>query len=95
MLSPLVFDLEHEQARRIQLAQTEDKVFEVRVDLTDDADARLVFEQVIQKIKRVFHDNGLDVAVREGQTAPQLTASGKFHEVLPLQGSTSSPNSSR
>ncbi|MGD8480566.1 MAG: hypothetical protein PVI61_10600 [Methyloceanibacter sp.] len=86
-LSPLVFDLEHEQARRIQLVQTSEKDFEVRIEVADEAAADSVFQEVIQSVKRVFRENGLgDVAVRESQAAPEFTASGKFHEVLPLRG---------
>ena len=89
-LSPLVFDLEHEQARRIQLVQTSERDFEVRIELADEAAAGVVFEEVIQSVKRVFRDNGLeDVAVRESQAPPEFTASGKFHEVLPLRGADS------
>ena len=86
-LSPLVFDLEHEQARRIQLVQTSEKDFEVRIEAADEAAAGSIFQEVIQSVKRVFRENGLgDVAVRESQAAPEFTASGKFHEVLPLRG---------
>ncbi len=89
-LSPLVFDLEHEQAQRIQLVQTSERDFEVRMELADEAAAGVVFEEVVQSVKRMFLDNGLeDVAVRESQVPPELTASGKFHEVLPLRGSDS------
>jgi phenylacetate-CoA ligase len=89
-LSPLVFDLEHEYARRIQLVQTSERDFEVRIELAEEAAAGVVFEEVIQSVKRVFHDNGLeDVAVTESQAPPELTASGKFLEVLPLRGSDS------
>jgi phenylacetate-CoA ligase len=89
-LSPLIFDLEHEQARRIQLVQTSEREFEVRIEPADEAAAGVVFQEVIQSVKRVFRDNGLeDVAVRESQAPPELTASGKFHEVLPLRGSSS------
>lgn len=85
-LSPLVFDLEHERARRIQLVQTSDTDFEVRIDLADEAAAGVVFQEVIESVKRVFRDNGLEhVAVRESQAPPEFTASGKFHEVLPLR----------
>ena len=84
-LSPLVFDLEHEHARRIQLVQTAEKEFEVRIELGEGAIPEVVFEQVIQSVKRVFQENNLpDVEVRESQSSPQLTASGKFHEILPL-----------
>jgi len=91
-LSPLVFDLEHEQARRIQLVQTGERDFELRVEPADEAAAaEVVFEDVIQSVKQVFSDNGLgDVAVRESQAPPELTASGKFHEVLPLRRSARS-----
>ena len=89
-LSPLVFDLEHEYARRIQLVQTSERDFEVRIEPADEAAARVVFQEVIQSVKRVFRDNGLeDVAVRESQAPPELTASGKFHEILPLRGADS------
>jgi len=87
MLSPLVFDLEHEHARRVQLVQTSERDFEVRIEPADEAPSGVVFEEVIQSVKRVFRDNGLeDIAVRESQTPPAFTASGKFHEVLPLRG---------
>ena len=86
-LSPLVFDLEHEHTRRIQLVQISERDFEVRIELADEAAAGVVFEEVIQSVKRVFRDNGLgDVALRESQVPPGLSASGKFHEVLPLRG---------
>jgi phenylacetate-CoA ligase len=89
-LSPLVFDLEHEYARRIQLVQTSERDFEVRIEPTDQAAAAVVFEEVIRSVKQVFRDNGLgNVAVTESQESPKLTASGKFHEVLPLRGSVS------
>jgi phenylacetate-coenzyme A ligase PaaK-like adenylate-forming protein len=85
-LSPLVFDLEHEHARRVQLVQTSERDFEVRIEPADEAAAGVVFEEVIQSVKRVFRDNGLeDVAVRESQAPPEFTASGKFHEVLSLR----------
>ncbi|MHA6262285.1 phenylacetate--CoA ligase family protein [Arenibacterium sp. CAU 1754] len=83
-LSPLVFDLEHERARRIQLVQTDEKDFEVRIQLADAA-AGDVFQEVIGAVKQVFRDNGVeDVAVRESKALPAFTASGKFHEVVPL-----------
>ena len=89
-LSPLVFDLEHDHARRIQLVQTSERDFEVRIELADEAAAGVVFEEVIQSVKRVFRDNCLgDVVVRGSQAPPEITASGKFHEVLPLRGSDS------
>lgn len=85
-LSPLVFDLEHEHARRIQLVQTGERDFEVRLELADEAEAGVVFREVIETVKRVFRDNGLEnIAVRESDVPPEFTASGKFHEVLPLR----------
>ena len=87
-LSPLVFDLEHEHARRVQLVQNSDREFEVRIEPADDALRGIVFEEVIQSAKRVFRDNGLeDVTVRKSRIPPEFTASGKFHEVLPLRSS--------
>ncbi len=89
-LSPLVFDLEHEHARRVQLVQTSQRDFEVRIEPADEAATGVVFEEVIQSVKRVFRDNGLeDVKVRESQAPPEITASGKFHEVWPLRGADS------
>ncbi len=86
MLSPLVFDLEHERARRIQLVQTSEREFEVRVEPVEGASAEVVFQEVIKSVKRVFRDNGLDdVAVQESEALPEFTASGKFHSVLPLR----------
>jgi phenylacetate-CoA ligase len=89
-LSPLVFDLEHEHARRIQLVQNSERDFEVRIEPADEAAVGVVFQEVIQSVKRVFRDNGLeDVTVRESQAPPEFTASGKFHEVLPLRSADS------
>ena len=85
-LSPLVFDLEHDDARRIQLVQTSERGFEVRIQLADEAAAGPVFQDVIEAVERVFRDNGLDdVTVRKSQARPEFTASGKFHEVVPLK----------
>lgn len=86
-LSPLVFDLEHDQARRIQLVQTGQRDFEVRLDPAEDAEVGRVFQDVIASVQGVFRGNGLtDVTVRESTEPPRFTASGKFHEVVPLLG---------
>ncbi len=85
-LSPLIFDLEHEHAQRIQLVQTREREFEVRVQLADVAAAEDVLQEVAASVKRVFRANGLDnVVVRESDARPEITASGKFHEVVPLR----------
>ncbi len=85
-LSPLVFDLEHDQAQRVQLLQTSEREFELRVQLAGEAGAELVIQEVTGMVKQVFRDNGLDdVTVRGSQAHPELTASGKFHEVVPLR----------
>ena len=85
-LSPLAFDLEHESAQRVQLVQTSEFVFEVRAELLNDDNPDQVFEQIIQSISEVFSKNGLaDVKVGKNDTPPHLTASGKFHEVIPLK----------
>ena len=84
-LSPLAFDLEHESAQRVQLVQTSEFVFEVRAELLNHENPDQVFEQIIQSISEVFSKNGLiDVKVGKSDTPPHLTASGKFHEVIPL-----------
>lgn len=89
-LSPLVFDLEHDQAQRIQLVQTGEFDFELRIQLTEGAAAIPVFQEVIESVRRVFRDNGLDdVTVRASKGPPEFTASGKFHEVVPLRNSSS------
>ena len=86
-LSPLVFDLEHERAQRVQLVQTSEREFETRIELADEAPSGVVFDEVIQSVKKVFCDNSLeDVTVTKSQALPELTASGKFHEVVPWRG---------
>lgn len=90
VLSPLVFNLEHEHAQRIQLVQTGEREFEVRIQLSDEASAGSVFQEVTEAVKQVFCNNGLEnVAVRESHALPEFTASGKFHEVVPLQSAAS------
>ena len=85
-LSPLVFDLEHESALRVQLVQTSEFVFEVRAQLLNLENPGQVFEKIIQSISKVFAKNGLvDVKVGKSDTPPHLTASGKFHEVIPFE----------
>jgi len=85
-LSPLAFDLEHESARRVQLVQTSEFVFEVRAELLNHENPDQVFEQIIQSVSEVFAKNGLvDVKVGKSDTPPHLTASGKFHEVIPFK----------
>lgn len=94
-LSPLVFDLEHESARRVQLVQTGSRQFELRIEPTDGAKAEDAFPEVIEAVKRVFRDKGLvDVTVRARKKLPEFTASGKFHEVVPLR-STDARNVTR
>ncbi|MCV2873716.1 phenylacetate--CoA ligase family protein [Defluviimonas sp. WL0050] len=86
-LSPLVFDLEHEQARRVQLVQTGQRAFEVRIQLVEGVAEGPVFDAVIESVERVFHDNGLgNVTINASEALPEFTASGKFHEVVPLHG---------
>jgi len=85
-LSPLAFDLEHENAQRVQLVQMSEFVFEVRAELLTHDNPDQVFEQIIQSVNAVFSKNGLaDVKVGKSDTPPQLTASGKFLEVIPLK----------
>ena len=85
-LSPLAFDLEHESAQRVQLVQTSEFIFEVRAELLNHANPDQVFEQIIQSVSEVFAKNGLvDVKVGKSDTPPHLTASGKFHEVIPFK----------
>ena len=85
-LSPLAFDLEHESAQRVQLVQTTEFVFEVRAELLDHENPGQVFEQIIQSVSAVFAKNGLvDAKVGKSDTPPHLTASGKFHGVIPLK----------
>lgn len=84
-LSPLAFDLEHESAQRVQLVQTSKFVFEVRAELLNHENPDQIFEKIIQSIREVFSKNGLvDVKVGKSDAPPHLTASGKFHEVIPL-----------
>lgn len=91
-LSPLIFDLEHERARHIQLVQLHEKVFEVRAELADPKDSDTIFDQIIQSIRNIFEENGLpEVEVKRSAAPPQLTASGKFHAVLPLKQQRGNP----
>ncbi len=84
-LSGLAFDLDHEHSQRTQLVQLAEKVFEVRAEIRNTGDSETVFDQIICSIKAVFEDNDLpDVEIRASTAAPQLTASGKFHEILSL-----------
>lgn len=84
-LSPLAFDLEHECARRVQMIQTAEDVFEVRAELLADGNPDQVFEQVIESVREVFAKNGLSgVEIHKSDAPPQLTASSKFHEVISL-----------
>ena len=84
-LSGLSFDLDHEHSQRTQLVQLAEKVFEVRAEIRNTGDSETVFDQIICSIKAVFEDNDLpDVEIRASTAAPQLTSSGKFHEVLSL-----------
>ncbi len=82
-LSLLAFDLEHEDARRVQMIQTAEDVFEIRAELLTDENPDQVFEQVIRSVVEVFTKNGLaGVKIHKSDAPPQLTASGKFHEVI-------------
>ena len=84
-LSPLAFDLEHESAQRVQLVQTSEFIFEVRAELLNHENSDQVFDQIIQSVSEVFAKNGLlNVKVGKSDTPPHLTASGKFHEVIPF-----------
>ncbi len=85
-LSPLAFDLEHKSAQRVQLVQISEFAFEVRAELLNHENPDQVFRQIIQSVSEVFSKNGLeDVKVAKSDTPPQLTASGKFLEVIPLK----------
>lgn len=85
-LSPLVFDLEHEQAQRVQLVQTNEREFELRIQLAEGAAPQPVFDAAIVAVQRVFRDNGLtDVTIAASDAPPEFTPSGKFHEVVPLK----------
>jgi phenylacetate-coenzyme A ligase PaaK-like adenylate-forming protein len=85
-LSPLAFDLEHESAQRVQLVQTSECVFEVRAELLNHENPDHVFEQIIQSVNELFAKNRLaDVKVKKSDAPPHLTASGKFHEVIPFK----------
>ncbi len=85
-LSPLIFDLEHELAQRVQMVQVKEDEFEIRVVLLNEQHSEKVFEELIQSITQVFKENGLpQVKVKSSPLPPQLTASGKFCEVLPFK----------
>jgi BioD-like phosphotransacetylase family protein len=67
------------------MIQTAEDVFEVRAELLADGNPDQVFEQVIESVREVFAKNGLSgVEIHKSDAPPQLTASGKFHEVISL-----------
>ncbi|MCA9053726.1 MAG: phenylacetate--CoA ligase family protein [Planctomycetaceae bacterium] len=85
-LSPLVFDLEREGAQRVQLVQIGEHEFDLRLELQPEASRDLAFSQVISSIENTLRQNGISAfTINRSQEPPRLTASGKFHEVVPLR----------
>ena len=85
-LSPLVFDLEHEGALRVQLVQTAETAFELRAELLESADPDTVFAALTHSVQDVLEHNGVSNAVvRRSDKEPIVGESGKFREVIPLK----------
>jgi len=84
-LSALAFDLEHEQASRVQLVQTGERAFEIRAEIRAGADVAAVFDKIIAEVQDLLRDNGVsDAVIRKSHQAPKLGNSGKFQEVVPI-----------
>ena len=86
VLSPLVFDLEHEGAQRVQLVQIDEGDFDLHIELLPGASHDLVFDQVMSSITSTLRQNGVsEFHINRSEKPPRLTASGKFHELIPLR----------
>lgn len=86
VLSPLVFDLEHEQAQRVQLVQIHEREFNLHIEPLPGGSGDLVFDVVSASIASTLRKNGItEVKINRNQEPPRLTGSGKFHEVIPLR----------
>ena len=85
-LSALTMGLEYEQASRVQLIQISEKKFEARADVNKGADENRLFELIINDVQKFFQNQGIeDVVIEKSKKAPELGASGKFHEVIPMK----------
>jgi len=86
VLSPLIFDLEHEKAQRVQLVQIEDREFELHIEPLPGVNGDLVFDELSTSIASTLRQNGItEFQINGSQEPPRLTPSGKFHEVIPLK----------
>ncbi len=86
VLSPLIFDLEHEKAQRVQLVQIEDREFELHIEPLPGVNGDLVFDELSTSIASTLRQNGItEFQINGSQEPPRLTPSGKFHEVIPLR----------
>ncbi len=84
-LSALAFDLEHEQASRVQLVQTGERAFEVRAEIRPGGDVAAVFDKITAEVLDLLRDNGIsDAVIRKSHQSPKLGDSGKFQEVVPI-----------
>jgi phenylacetate-coenzyme A ligase PaaK-like adenylate-forming protein len=86
VLSPLVFDLEHESAQRVQLIQIKDREFELRIEPLPGVNGDLMFDEVSTSIANTLRQNRItEFQINRSQEPPRLTPSGKFHELIPLK----------
>jgi len=78
------FQIEGRQATVVRVGDV--SLSPLAFDLEHESAQRVQLEQIIQSVNAVFSKNGLaDVKVGKSDTPPQLTASGKFLEVIPLK----------
>lgn len=85
-LSPLIFDLNHEKASRVQLVQVAESAFEVRAVLDAGADSVAVYDTLVRSVQGVLKRNGVSNAVvRRSDKEIFIGESGKFHEIVPLR----------
>lgn len=96
VLSPLVFDLDHEDAQRVQLVQTGEHEFDLRCEVRHEAHRDRVFDEVGRSVANTLRQNGASgFSIQRSQEPPRLTASGKFHEVIPLKRTSRLPMAAR
>lgn len=84
--SALTMGLEYDEASRTQLIQVAEKKFEIRAELKKGIDKKVFFEKAKKDAQHNFKSQGVDdVSFEISDKLPELGASGKFHEVIPLK----------
>jgi phenylacetate-CoA ligase len=85
-LSALTMGLEFDEASRVQLVQVSEYKFEARADIKEGVDKKSISTRIIHDAQKFFLDQNIQgVLVEWSNKPPELGASGKFHEVIPLK----------